>query len=137
MTVLDPTTFDPGELAEMLTAWAQGSYDIEAAVGLLTHGAGGLWLRRRDFLTNCVEAVDDGWSRHGPVPMAFIDWDAVTEFIHAGIRASSGEAGVLRAADCLAGADVLPPSRAGPPGEPPRPGPGARQLSVVSPSPPA
>jgi hypothetical protein len=106
MAVLDPTAFDPGELAAMLAAWAEGYYPSEAAVGLLTHGAGGQWLRRRDFLTACVEAVDDGWSREGAVPMAVIDWDAVEAFLAGGAAASSGELSVLRAAASLAGANA-------------------------------
>jgi hypothetical protein len=103
MTVFDATALDPDELAVMLSAWAEGAYPAEAAVGLLTHGAGGLWLRRRDFLAACVEAVDDGWSRRGVVPMAFIDWDAVVRFLAAGAPASSGEVSVLRAAASVAG----------------------------------
>jgi hypothetical protein len=108
MSSIDPTTVGPGDLAVMLAAWAKGDYPSEAAVGLLTHAAGGLWLRRRDFLTACVEAVDDGWSGQGPVPMAVIDWTAVARFIDAGVPASSGELGVLRAAASLAGAEVGP-----------------------------
>jgi hypothetical protein len=90
----------------MLAAWAAGDYACEAAVGLLTHGARGHWLRRRDFLTSCVEAVDDGWTRDGLVPMAVIDWDAVRAFLDAGVGASSGELSVLRVAASLGGVDV-------------------------------
>ena len=103
MTVLDATTIPPAELVGMLAAWADGDYTSEAAAGLLAHAAGGVWLRRRDFLAACVEAVDDGWSRDGIVPMASIDWDAVTSFLAAGASASSGEINVLRAAASLAG----------------------------------
>jgi hypothetical protein len=106
VSTIDPTTLDPGELAVMLAAWAEGDYPSEASVGLLTHAAAGLWLRRREFLTACVEAVDDGWSRHGETPMAVIDWPAVATYIAAGVPASSGELNVLRAAASLAGADV-------------------------------
>lgn len=106
MGTIDQTTLDPGQLAAMLAAWAEGYYPSEAAVGLLTYGAGGHWLRRRDFLTACVEAVDDGWSRDGAVPMAVIDWDAVEAFLAGGVAASSGELSVLRAAASLAGANV-------------------------------
>ena len=108
MTAIDPTTLDPGELGEMLAAWADGDYATEAAVGLLTHAAGGLWLRRNDFRAACIEAVDDGWSRHGTVPMAVIDWDDVRTFLGAGVPASSGEASVLRTAASLAGMDAGP-----------------------------
>ena len=108
MTAIDPTTLDPGELAEMLAAWADGDYATEAAVGLLTHAAGGLWLRRNDFRAACIEAVDNGWSRHGAVPMAVIDWDDVRTFLDAGVPASSGEASVLRTAASLAGVDAGP-----------------------------
>lgn len=106
MTKLDPTTFDPGRLAGMLAAWAEGDYAGEAATGLLVHGARGHWLHRRDFLTTCVQAIDDGWSIDGPVPMAIIDWEAVEAFLTAGAAASSGELSVLRAAASLAGVDA-------------------------------
>jgi hypothetical protein len=108
VTTIDPTTLAPDELAAMLTAWAEGHLACEAAVGLLTHAAGGYWIRRRGFLTACVTAVDDGWSRHGEVPMAVIDWDDVAGFLQAGVVASSGELSVLRTATSLAGVDVGP-----------------------------
>ena len=108
MTEIDPTTLEPDELAVMLAAWAEGTYTTEAAVGLLTHAVRGHWLGRRDFLTACVWAVDDAWSRHGQVPMAVIDWDDVTAFLAGGAGGSSGEMSVLRTAASLAGQDTGP-----------------------------
>jgi len=108
VTAIDPTTLPPDQLAEMLAAWAEGDYASEAAVGLLTHAARGYWLRSHLFLANCVTAVDDGWSRHGEVPMAVIDWEAVPALIAGGVPASSGELRVLCAAASLAGVDTGP-----------------------------
>jgi hypothetical protein len=89
----------------MLRAKAEGDYADEAATELLI--AYGTWLARGDFRAKLVEAVDDGWSRHGQVPMAFIDWKGVPDFLHE-TPTSSGEAGILRIAASIAGADTGP-----------------------------
>jgi hypothetical protein len=106
MGTIDPSTLDPGQLAAMLAAWAEGYHPGEAAVGLLARGAGGFWLRRRDFLAACIEAVDDGWSCGAVLPLAAVDWEAVETFLADGVVASSGELSVLRVAASLAGAQV-------------------------------
>src|SRR4051812_37696114 len=101
MSAIDPTTLTPTQLAPMLRAWAAGLYPSEAGVELLI--AHGHWLRRRDFLTSLVDALDDGWGRHGEVvPMASIDWERVETFV-AQAGASSSEAAILRFAASLAG----------------------------------
>ena len=101
MPTLDPTSIQPADLAPMLRAWSSGSYPSEAAVGLLiSHGH---WLRRRDFLTRLVDAVDDGWGPRGTVlPMATVDWEAVPDFAER-VPASSSELTILRLAASLAG----------------------------------
>jgi hypothetical protein len=101
---IDPTTVSPIELAVMLRAWAGGLHPCEAAVSLLV--AHGHWLRRRDFLTQLVDAVDDGWGPRGTVvPMAAVDWAAVPGFLEQ-TPASSSEQGVLNFAASLAGTPV-------------------------------
>jgi hypothetical protein len=103
MTSLDPTTLAPVQLVPMLHAWADGSFSDESAVNLLAvHGT---WLGRRDFLKDCVEAVDDGWTRDGPVPMAVVDWQAAAGFVRRA-SASSSETAILRLACSLAGVDT-------------------------------
>jgi hypothetical protein len=102
---IDPTTLAPTQLAPMLRAWAAGLYPSEAAVELLI--AHGHWLRRRDFLSALVDAVDDGWGRHGEVPMASIDWERVETFLDQA-AASSSEVAILRFAASLAGTEGGP-----------------------------
>jgi hypothetical protein len=99
---IDATTLTPSDLAPMLRAWASGLYPSEAAVGLLI--AHGHWLRRNDFLSRLVDAIDDGWGPRGTVlPMAAVDWSGVAE-LAAQAPASSSELSVLRLAASLAGA---------------------------------
>jgi hypothetical protein len=100
MASLDPTTFTPDQLADMLHAWADGLYTDEAAVGLLiTHRT---WLTRRDFLTSCVDAIDDGWTREGSAAMASIDWARAARLAY-DAPCSTSESAVLRLAASLAG----------------------------------
>lgn len=107
MTTIDPTRLTPGELAPMLRAWTDGLPPSEAAVGLLV--AHGFWLRRPDFLTRLVDAVDDGWGPGGTiVPMAAVDWAGVPAFT-AQAAASASELKVLTLAASLAGT-VVPDS---------------------------
>jgi hypothetical protein len=104
MPTIDPTRLTPLDLAPMMRAWAAGLYPSEAAVGLLI--AHGHWLRRGDFLTRLVDAVDDGWGPRGSVlPMAAVDWDAVPGFVEQA-PASSSELAVLKFAASLAGHPV-------------------------------
>jgi hypothetical protein len=104
MPTIDPTRLTPADLAPMLQAWAGGLLPSEAAVGLLI--AHGYWLRRTDFLTRLVDAVDDGWGPRGAVtPMAAIDWPNVTAF-STQVAASSSELTILRLAASLAGVVV-------------------------------
>ena len=104
MTTLDPTTIDTDRLGRMLTAWAGGHLPNEAGVALLT--AHETWLRRRDFLTACLDTVDDGpTGGPDPTPMAAIAWTRVPGFA-ATARASSGELAVLLLAASLAGQDT-------------------------------
>lgn len=100
MSSLDPTTLTPDQLTAMLRAWASGLYSDEAATDLLI--AHRVWLTRLDFLTTCVDAIDDGWTRDGTTPMASIDWDRAA---HVADQAScsTSEAAVLRLAASLAG----------------------------------
>ena len=101
MATIDPTTLRADELAPMLRAWAAGLYTSEAAVELLI--AHGIWLRRRDFLTAAVAAVDDGWTRDGAAPMASIDFDAALALLDdEHTHASTSEAGILRLVASLA-----------------------------------
>ncbi|MDQ1292836.1 MAG: hypothetical protein QG608_717 [Actinomycetota bacterium] len=102
MTAIDPTTLTPAELSSLLRAWTGGLYPGEAAIGLLV--AHGHWLRRRDFLSHLVDAVDDGWGPRGSVvPMASIEWSAVADFAGR-VPASTSELTILRLAASLAGA---------------------------------
>ena len=104
MTSIDPTTLTPAELGGMLQAWSAGLYPSEAAVGLLI--AHGRWLRRRDFVTTLIDAVDDGWGPRGAVlPMAAIDWEAVPDYLTSA-GGSSSEIAVLTLATSLAGVAV-------------------------------
>lgn len=43
------------DLAAGLRNWAEGSYPLEAAVGVLTHAVGGYWLQRDDFIAACID----------------------------------------------------------------------------------
>jgi hypothetical protein len=105
MTTLNTLKLTAAQLAPMLRAKAEGDYADEAATELLI--AHGTWLGRGDFRAKLVDAVDDGWSRHGQVPMAFIDWSGVPDFLHE-TPASSCEAGILRIAASIAGTDTGP-----------------------------
>ncbi len=103
MASLEPTSLTPEQLTPMLHAWAKGSYADESAVNLLAvHGT---WLARRDFLAACVEAVDDGWTRDGPTPIAAIDWPGAARFASTA-PASTSETLILRLACSLAGVDT-------------------------------
>jgi hypothetical protein len=107
MPTIDPAELAPADLVFMLRAWAGGLLPSEAAVGLLI--AHGYWLRRADFLTRLVDAVDDGWGPCGAVtPMAAIDWAGVTAF-STQVAASSSELAVLRIATSLAVTPVPQP----------------------------
>jgi hypothetical protein len=104
MTTLDPTTIGTDQLARMLSAWAAGHLPDSAALALLTSHE--TWLRRRDFLAACVDAVDDAWTGGGdPAPMAAIVWARVPAFA-ATARASSGELAILGLAASLAGVEA-------------------------------
>jgi hypothetical protein len=101
---LDPTTIGADQLTRMLTAWAGGHLPDSAGVALLT--AHETWLRRRDFLTACLDIIDDGQtSGPDPTPTAAIAWARVPGFA-AATRASSGELAVLLLAASLAGQDT-------------------------------
>lgn len=103
MTVLDPTTLTPSELAPMLRAWAEGVPSQEAAAILvISHG---VWLKRRDFLRECVVAVDHGVYRGTRVPMAAIDWRRTAAFLEQA-PASRTETAVLRLACSIGGVDT-------------------------------
>jgi hypothetical protein len=70
---------------------------------LIAHGS---WLRRNDFLTCLVDAVDDGWGPRGTViPMAAIDWARVPAFADQA-PASTSELTILKLAASLAGTVV-------------------------------
>jgi hypothetical protein len=103
MASLDPTTLTPEQLMASLHAWADGSFSDESAVNLLAvHGT---WLARRDFLKECVDAVDDGWTRDGSSPMAIVDWDAAARFVRTA-AVSTSEVAVLRLACSIAGVET-------------------------------
>jgi hypothetical protein len=99
---LDLTTIGADQLTRMLTAGAGGHLPDSAGVALLT--AHETWLRRRDFLTACLDTIDDGQTSD-PTPMAAIGWARVPGFA-ATTRASSGELAVLLLAASLAGQDT-------------------------------
>ena len=105
MTELDPCAMNAAEIAPMLRAWAQGMYVDEAAVGLLIcHGH---WLTRRDFRAQCVDALQDGWTRDGVASLASIDWTAAVKLAESG-PCSSSEKAMLLTACSLAGVDAGP-----------------------------
>jgi hypothetical protein len=95
------TTLTPDQLAQLLDAWAAGSYPDEAAAQLL--GRHGSWLRRADFLAACVN-----YDHHGTTPVAWIDWPAVPVFLDRA-ACSSSETRMLRLAAELAGHDTGQP----------------------------
>lgn len=104
MAVLDAHTLTPSELEPMLRTCAQGVQSEEAAVHLvISHGA---WLRRADFLRQCVVAVDHG-VQHGStnVPMAAISWQRAARFVD-NAPASTSEANILRLACSLGGVNT-------------------------------
>lgn len=104
MTTVDATTLDADQLAGMLRAWAAGVYASEAATELLI--AHDFWLHSTRFRAELVDAVDDGWGPRGAIePLAAIDWDGVEAFLETA-PCSRSEAGVLRLAASLAGANV-------------------------------
>lgn len=100
MAPLDPMSLTPEQLGPMLRAWADGLYTCEAAVDLLL--AHRVWLARRDFLTTCVDAIDDGWTREGTAPMASVDWARAARFAF-DAPCSTSEAAILRLSCSLAG----------------------------------
>jgi hypothetical protein len=103
MASLDPTIVTSEQLSAMLQTWAEGSFSDEGAVNLLAvHGT---WLAREDFLKQCVEAVDDGWTREGSAPMAVINWDAAARFAGT-VPASTSEVAILQLACSMAGVDT-------------------------------
>ena len=116
MTRIDPTTLDHDHLFDLLREWAAGYRPDEAALALLRHGCDGFWLRRRDFLTACVDVAVDGWTTAGPdgtdhleatvAPSAAVRWEDVPRFLARGVPASTGEVNLLRAAASLMGAQV-------------------------------
>jgi hypothetical protein len=71
--VHSPTNLAPSpqQLAEALTAWADGAHHTQAAVGLLA--AHRHWLTVPGFVTACMGPCD---TTTGPV-MWWVDWDAV------------------------------------------------------------
>lgn len=100
MPTIDARTFTEPELREMLRTLANGSHSIEAAVELVINS--GTWLRRGDFLRDCVTAVSDGPHNRGHAPLATINWHAAAQYAeHA--PASRGETAMLRLACSLAG----------------------------------
>jgi hypothetical protein len=103
MTVLDPTTLTPPELAPMLRTSAEGVPSQEAAANLvISHG---VWLRRPDFLRDCVVAVDHGMHYGTRVPMAAISWQRTAAFLEQA-PASRTETAVLRLACSIGGVDT-------------------------------
>ncbi|MEV5741603.1 hypothetical protein AB0L30_16280 [Microbispora rosea] len=94
-TVLD---LPPGDLAEALRRWANGTYATEAAAELLIRHD--YWPDRPDFrrlALRYVTKTSDG------LPLAFIDWRAARAALKAGrLPCSSSEAAVLRLALSLA-----------------------------------
>lgn len=103
MTVLDPTTLTPSELAPMLRAWAEGVPSQEAAANLvISHG---VWLQRPDFLHECVVAVDNGMHGGTRVPMAAISWQKAAAYLEQA-PASRTEVAVLRLACSIGGVDT-------------------------------
>lgn len=100
MPTIDARTFTEPELGEMLRTLANGSYSTEAAVELVI--STGTWLRRGDFLRDCVTAISDGPHNRGHAPLATINWHAAAQYAeHA--PASRGETAMLRLACSLAG----------------------------------
>lgn len=100
MTEIDPATLTPCELAPMLCSWAQGVPTVEAAANLVINHD--VWLRRPDFLRECVVAVDHAMHRGTRVPMAAISWQRSATFLN-GAAASRSEIAVLRLACSLGG----------------------------------
>jgi hypothetical protein len=88
------------------SSWAAGLYASEAAVELLI--AHRVWLTRQDFLTDLVDAVDDGWGPRGTiVPMASVNWERVEGFVSGSdFYAASSELAILRLAASIAGSTV-------------------------------
>jgi hypothetical protein len=114
MTTIDPTRIPLDQLLDMLASWAAGYNADEAALGLLATACDGIWLRRRDFLSTCVEAEADGWTAPGPdgaeyaetaagMPVAAIRWEDIPAFLARGVPASTGEVNILRAAASIMG----------------------------------
>jgi len=102
VTTLNPAQLTAEQLAPMLRSWADGLPASEAAVDLLIRHD--TWLRREDFRTALVDAVDSGWGTRGTTePLAAVDWDGVEGFLDSA-ACSRSEAGVLRLAASLAGA---------------------------------
>ena len=100
MPTIDARTFTEPELRDMLRTHANGSYSMEAAVELVINT--GVWLRRGDFLRECVTAISDGPHNRGHAPLATINWHTAAQYAeHA--PASRGETAMLRLACSLAG----------------------------------
>lgn len=100
MPTIDARSFTELELREMLRTHADGSYSMEAAVELVINT--GAWLRRGDFLRNCVTAVDDAPHNRGHASIATINWHAAARYAEQA-PASRGEMAMLRLACSLAG----------------------------------
>ncbi|MFE9019611.1 hypothetical protein ACFYNL_13700 [Streptomyces sp. NPDC007808] len=93
----NPVTIDAAELADTLTATADGSLALRAAVGLLIDH--GLWVKRLAERPGLL-LVDYS----GPAPEAYgVDWLKVVEALAAkDLPASSGELRILAIAASLA-----------------------------------
>lgn len=92
------TNLSDDELVAGLEVGARGIYPQEAAVALLVgHGQ---WLRRADFVSQCVDVVERSEESSGP--MAFVDWRAA---LAADLPSSASERQVLELAAELAGED--------------------------------
>jgi len=96
---VDPTTLPGSAVREALVAGARGLYRDEVAVQLLLDHD--VWPHRADFLQQCVQVDDAGWTCDGTDTLAGIDWDAARE-LAASSTASGSEMAVLELAVGLA-----------------------------------
>lgn len=89
---------DPAGLPGALTAGAAGIYALEAGTELII--GCGCWLRREDFTSRFITAVDG--NDQGTM-LASIDWEAAIAALDAGeLPCSNGERRVLRLAASIA-----------------------------------
>ncbi len=113
---LDPTSLPAGALVPALSRWARGDYAHEAAVDLLARFGcpSGFWLRRPDFLDNCVEAwgavaPDETIRALGRTVDARIDGAVLAALLDG--QHIDGAAGELRVLHLVAGLLGYPTSR--------------------------